>query len=56
MKLINKSWYWLSHPHEGDIFYPVFILDDEYMLVDGKRWEIAKNAEATLTLAIMPDQ
>jgi hypothetical protein len=26
------------------------------MLVDGKRWEIAKNAEATFTLAIMPDQ
>ena len=56
MKLINKSWYRMSHPHEGDIFYPVFIVDNKHMLVDGQQHEIAKNAGATFAIAIMPNQ
>jgi|TARA_R110000850_G_scaffold173812_4_gene299360 hypothetical protein len=54
MELINDTWYWLSDPREGDIFYPVFIVDDTYMLVDGETHVIEKSLGANFDLAVMP--
>ena len=56
MSLEHKQWYWLSLPEEGDIFYPVYIVDDEYLLMDGKHEKIDENGGVTFTKAIMPDQ
>jgi hypothetical protein len=53
MKLIKESWYWVSDPNEGDIFYPVFIINDTHMLLDNEKIKIA-SAGVTFNLAIMP--
>lgn len=31
-----NTWYWIYHPQEGDIFYPVFVNSDGGYLMDGK--------------------
>jgi hypothetical protein len=54
MKLKNQTWYWMSHPHEGDIFYPVFILNDKYLMLDGEPCEISNNTGAIFDAAVMP--
>ena len=53
MELINDTWYWLSDPREGDIFYPVFIVDDTYMLVDGETHVIAKSLGANFETKLL---
>jgi hypothetical protein len=54
MDLIKGVWYWVSDPNEGDIFHPVFIVDDNHMLFNGKYVTIAKVVNATFDLAVMP--
>jgi hypothetical protein len=53
-KLLHEEWYWMSDYREGDVFYPVFIVDDKNMLVDDELHEIAKSSGATFNLAVMP--
>lgn len=54
MELEHNTWYGLSHPHEGDIFYPVFVVDDEHMLLDDKHERLDSCRDANFTKAIMP--
>ena len=30
-----NAWCWITHPQEGDVWYPVFIRDTDYLL-DGE--------------------
>jgi len=55
MKLEKGKWYWVSHPQEGDLFYPVYIVDDGYLLMDGRHEPIDENSGAIFTKAIMPN-
>lgn len=56
MSLKHGTWYWLSHPHEGDVFYPAYIVDDVYMVVDGETISINENKDATYDEAVMPNE
>ena len=54
MELEKNCWYWVSSPTEGDIFCPVYVVDDEHLLLDGKHEKILASSGATFTKAIMP--
>lgn len=36
MELEKDTWYWVSHPQEDDIFYPVWVHSDGSIIMDGK--------------------
>ncbi len=54
MELEHSCWYWVAHPGEDDIFYPVYVLDDEYLMLNGNRTKINMNNGAIFTKAVMP--
>jgi hypothetical protein len=54
-KLLHGEWYWISDYREGDIFYPVYIVDDTHLLIDGISYKISEQGgDVTFTLAVMP--
>lgn len=55
MKLEHNTWYWMYDPREGDIFYPVYIIDDTLCMLDGFHTEIDELGDIAFVEAIMPD-
>ena len=55
MELEHNTWYWISHPQEGDIFYPVLVVNDKYLMMDGKHHLIEDNKGANFEKAVMPE-
>ena len=54
MKLEKDTWYWVSHPHEGDIFYPVHSVDGVYVLMDEKHYKSEDLDGLIINKAVMP--
>lgn len=52
--LKHQTWYWLSLASEGDIFYPVFVVDDQTIKVDGFEERLSDFSDATFDEAILP--
>ncbi len=40
MEFKQQTWYWMSNPDESDLFYPVFIVDNDQAMIDGERLSI----------------
>lgn len=54
----KNCWYWVCHPQEGDIFYPIFVNDDGRYLLDGRvaNTEGAKDLDQLIwSKAVMPE-
>ena len=56
MKLKHQTWYWLSVASEGDIFYPVFVVDDGIVKLDGFDEKLSDFKGANFNEAILPKQ
>ena len=55
MSLENDTWYWISDPREGDIYYPVYVCcESTNFQLDGKYYAVSSQGGATFTKAIMP--
>ena len=53
---LETGWYWYSHSHEGDIFYPVYInLEINKFLIDGKRKPLVDLEGFNLFKAVLPE-
>jgi len=48
------KWYLVSSPHEGDIFYPVHILDSDHFIMDGSTFRIEDNCSLIFEKAVLP--
>jgi len=55
MKFEIDTWYWVSHPQEGDIFYPVFSGPDGYIQMDGKHIKSDELKGLNFSKAVMPE-
>lgn len=54
MKLEYDTWYWVSDPREGDIWFPVFVNSNFEYVLDGEFRSILELKELTVYKAIMP--
>jgi len=43
-----QTWYWFSHPHEGDLFYPMLYVGEGIARVDGVETNIEKQMKGLL--------
>jgi hypothetical protein len=55
MELENDTWYWVSDPREGDIFYPVYVNETGHVVMDGKHNDPKNIKGLTIDKAVMPD-
>jgi hypothetical protein len=49
-----ETWYWYTHYTESDVFYPIFIQNKVYALIDGEGVLISRLEGLTFYKAIMP--
>lgn len=54
-ELEHQAWYWISHPHEGDTFYPVYVIDGTYLKMEGKHYRLDEIQGATFNKAVLPE-
>tara|TARA_R110000772_G_scaffold60108_7_gene135707 strand:+ start:3719 stop:3892 length:174 start_codon:yes stop_codon:yes gene_type:complete len=54
MSSTKETCYWVSDTREGDIFYPMLLVDDTYMPVDGEPYVIEKNLGSKVSFVVMP--
>lgn len=31
-----NTWYWYTHPQEGDSFFPMYVANNRYVIIDGE--------------------
>lgn len=55
MELEKDTWYWVSHPQEGDIFYPVYIASNGYVVMDGTHNPPEVMDDLNYSKAVMPE-
>jgi len=55
MDLEENTWYWISHPHEGDIFYPIKSIGMNIVILDGARVHKDTIGDVHWHKAVMPD-
>ena len=48
-----NAWCWITHPQEGDVWYPVFIRDTDYLL-DGEDHPIEELDSLIVKKAALP--
>lgn len=53
-ELKAQRWYWISIPSEGDIFYPVFVVDNEKIKFDGVTRSLSEFEGASFDEAVLP--
>jgi len=49
-----NTWYWIGHPHEGDIWHPIFINSDLEFKLDGEITAPIKLKDCIIRKAITP--
>ncbi len=49
------GWNWITHPHEGDIWYPVWI-NETYFLMDGKPRNLDDLGQLIIKPAVIPER
>jgi len=45
MRRERDTWYWVSHPQEGDIFTPLFVNTDGQYFMDGKKLGLVESVQ-----------
>ena len=48
------TWYWVAHPHEGDIWYPVYVNSNFEYLLDGVAHPVLQLKDLIVHKAVMP--
>ncbi|MBL4869808.1 MAG: hypothetical protein JKX72_02515 [Robiginitomaculum sp.] len=51
-----NSWYWVTHPHEGDVWYPVFVDNEGGYVMAGQVEDKKMMDQLTWQKAVMPEQ
>ncbi len=57
MSIERDTWYWISHPQEGDIFWPIYVNGDGQYFMDGKKLGLVESTQLedlTWDKAVMP--
>lgn len=55
MQLEKDAWYWVSHPHEGDIFIPILATGPNTIQINGENHHKDFVGDVTWNKAAMPD-
>jgi len=53
MEKYKEGWYWITNPQEGDVWYPIFIREHDFLL-DGKSRPLSQLLCLIVKPAIMP--
>ena len=56
IELKADTWYWVSDPNEGDIFYPVLGVDESHVVMDSKAYHVKNLSGLIVTKAVMPGE
>ena len=51
----KNCWYWVTHPHEGDVWYPVFVDNEGGYVMAGTIEDKAMMDQLTWAKAVMPN-
>lgn len=51
----NNCWYWVTHPHEGDVWYPVFVDNEGKYVMAGEYQNKHELDQLIWEKAIMPE-
>ena len=50
------TWYWVTDPREGDVWYPVYVNSNFEYLLDGVAFSVLELKVLTVVKAVMPEQ
>lgn len=50
----KNKWFWVTHPHEGDVWYPVFVNNQGDYIMAGNNEDKAMLDRLTWEIATMP--
>lgn len=54
MTLEYNTWYWITDPREGDVWYPVYVNSEFEYLLDGVAHDVLELKSLLVKKAIMP--
>jgi len=54
-ELKREGWYWITHPAEGDVWWPAYVRSDGVVLIDGRECDVSDLIGLVIESAILPN-